>query len=273
MAATATHHHHHHIHDPFSPHHTAHYSPAETTALLELLAVDNLIDSHAPHPAAETTLLNDLLAVDLEFNRVDIRDHSNVATAPALKDEKDLFLDLLKTDQEVDGAKGCSSSSSSSSHDAGGGQHYATSRALHDPYGKKEYSVIEQFTGIYYAGAAAAAAGNNNEEQQLRDNVVMMHLLAMDESVDHSKRYQKLIESNDYAIIGELYEVDVEVSGAKRRALLVEDLQGLLDVDHLVDGVVKKEKVGDSSDSDGGKRSIFSVKEKYTAKVANSFSA
>lgn len=186
-----------------------------------------------------------------------------MGTALALKDEKDLFLDLLKTDMEVDGAKGCGSSSES-------GQHYATSRALHDPYGKKEYSTIEQFTGIYHAASASTA---KEEQQQLRDNVVMMHLLAMDESVDDSKRYHKLMESDDTAIIGELYMVDLEVGGAKRRALLVEDLQGLLDVDHLVDGVVKnKEKVGAGhGGGDEGKRSIFSVKEKYTAKVANQF--
>ena len=101
----------------------------------------------------------------------------------------------------------------------------------------------------------------------------MMNLLAMDESVDNSKRYSKLIVSDEYTIIGELYNVDNEISGVKRRALLVEDLQCLLDVDHLVDGVVttttkKVDHNNNNSGRSGGKRSIFSVKEKYKAKVA-----
>lgn len=248
-----------HLHDPFAPKHTTHYSPAETSALLELLAVDHIIDARTTASSPDNVLLNELLAVDLEFARVDAREHTNVATAPSMKDEKDLFLDLLKTDQEVDGAKGSMASQSPDTH-------YATSRALHDPYVKKEYTAIEQFTGVY----AAAANNGSSGEHELRDNVVMMHLLAMDESVDDSKRYQELIASDDYAIIGELYEVDREVSGAKRKALLVEDLQGLLDVDHLVDGKKKQHDhgCGTSSGGGGGKRSIFSVKEKYTAKVA-----
>eukprot|EP00581_Thalassiosira_minuscula_P011227 CAMPEP_0183722992 /NCGR_PEP_ID=MMETSP0737-20130205/14761_1 /TAXON_ID=385413 /ORGANISM="Thalassiosira miniscula, Strain CCMP1093" /LENGTH=237 /DNA_ID=CAMNT_0025953241 /DNA_START=1 /DNA_END=714 /DNA_ORIENTATION=+ len=233
------------LHDPFSPR-RVHYSPDETIALLELLATDHLVDSRASAPA-ETSLLNDLLAVDLEFDRADIRQHKNVATAPALKDEKDLFLDLLRTDMAVDGARGSTSSEE---------QHYATSSALHDPYVKEEHAMIRSFIGLY--------AGS--EEQQLRDNAVMMHLLAVDENVDDSKRFHKLVGSKESAIVAELYDVDREVSGAKRRALLVEDLQGLLDVDRLVDGVKQPEQVS------GGKRSIFTAKEKYTAKIANAFS-
>ncbi|KAL7534938.1 hypothetical protein ACHAXR_006163 [Thalassiosira sp. AJA248-18] len=253
------------IHDPFSPHNTTHYSPNETAALLDLLAVDILIDSRSP-PPIEHTLLNELLAVDLEFSRAtDTRSHRNIATAPELKEDKDVFLDLLKTDLEVDGANGkmtSPSGCSSSDND----QHYASSKALHDPYVKKEYTTIE-------ASFAPGMLYNNKKEDDqivLRDNATMMHLLAMDESVDDSKRYQKLIASDDYAIIGELYDVDREVSGAKRRALLVEDLQGLLDVDHLVDGVTKADGGAGAGEGGGGKRSIFSVKEKYTAKVASS---
>mmetsp|Transcript_43400 Transcript_43400/g.77989 ORF Transcript_43400/g.77989 Transcript_43400/m.77989 type:complete len:261 (-) Transcript_43400:307-1089(-) len=257
--ATATHH---LLHDPFSPHHT-HYSPSETTALLDLLATDHLVDSHAP-PPAETDLLNDLLAVDLEFTRVDVRDHKNVATALALKDEKDLFLSLLEMDQAVDGANNKTSSDD---------QHYATSRALHDPYVKEQQNMVIQFAGVYAASVGEGGSGGS-DEQKLRDDVVMMHLLAIDESVDDSKRYNKLIQSDEYAIIEDLYMVDREVSGAKNRALLVEDLQGLLDVDHLVDGVKKADvKEANESKSDGGKRSIFSVKEKYSAKLSNTFSS
>ena len=258
----------HHLHDPFSPHHTTHFSPTETSSLLDLLAVDNLIDSTRGVVLPDTKLLNDLLAVDLEFDRADFRGHKNVATAPELKDEKDLLLDLLGTDMEVDGAKGMGSAVYTCA-EGGEEQHHATTKALYDPYARKGHNAIEEFTGMY------GHAANGGEDRQLRDNVVMMHLLATDEQFDDTKRYQKLIESDDYAIIAELFDVDKDVSGAKRRALLVEDLQGLLDVDHLVDGTKMAEVVdgGGSGSGGGGKRSIFSVKEKYKAKVAVESSA
>ena len=133
--------------------------------------------------------------------------------------------------------------------------------------------MVDQFAGVYAASVGAGGSGGS-DEQKLRDDVVMMHLLAIDESVDDSKRYNKLIQSDEYAIIEDLYMVDREVSGAKNRALLVEDLQGLLDVDHLVDGVQKAGvKKADENKSDGGKRSIFSMKEKYSAKLSNTFSS
>ena len=183
-----------------------------------------------------------------------------MATAPALRDERDLFLDLLGTDQEVDGARGWTSPST-------------PSRALHDPHAEKRYAGMDRFTGVN----GVYAVGEGSKDQQLRDSVVMMHLLAVDESVDDSKRYNKLIQSDDCAIIWDLFEVDREVGGAKRRALILEDLQGLLDVDHLVDGV-KSKRVGGSRNggndaNNGAKRSIFSMKEKYSAKVANKYSA
>ncbi|KAL9187168.1 hypothetical protein ACHAXT_010888 [Thalassiosira profunda] len=239
------------LHDPFSRHAT-HYAPGrEASAFLELLAVDRLIDCKAG-PSEETALLNELRAVDLEFARADIRHHHNVATAPELQEEKGAFLDLLKTDMEVDTAAGRSSSDD---------VHYATTRALHDPYTKKEHGAIEEFGGMY-------ASTVDGGERELRDNVVLMHLLAVDESIDDTRRYTELVASDDYALIAELSDVDREVSGAKRRALLVEDLQGLLDVDHLVDGV-KKAEASSAAPVGGGKRSIFSAKEKYTAKVAS----
>ena len=68
------------FYDPWAAKQTQH-SPDETAALLDLLAVDNLIDSKAPL-ATEHNLLNDLLAVDLEFSRADNRIHNNVITAP-----------------------------------------------------------------------------------------------------------------------------------------------------------------------------------------------
>ena len=246
------------MHDPFSPK-TVHYSPTETYALLDLLSVDILIDSKAP-PPVETSLLNDLLSVDLEFARADVRTHHNVATAPELSADKALFLDLLKVDQQVDNAHG--------RNNEGGEQHCATSKALHDPYQKTEYTSISAESGMYTSTIAASARDSRSETNQLRDNTIMMHLLAMDESVDDSKRYHKLIESNESDIIGELYMLDKQVSGAKRKVTLVQDLQGLLDVDHLVDGVKKGGATAGSGSSGGGeKRSIFSVKEKYTAKL------
>jgi len=182
-----------------------------------------------------------------------------VDTAPEMNDEKLLLLDLLKNDFYVDGLK----------HQRYAADH--TNMTFHDPYVKREYtSIIDHYShGMYYHDGDSS---RRNEQQLLRDNVVMMNLLAMDESVDNSKRYSKLIVSDEYTIIGELYNVDNEISGVKRRALLVEDLQCLLNVDHLVDGVTttttKKVDHNNNGGRSGGKRSIFSVKEKYKAKVA-----
>ena len=119
--------------------------------------------------------------------------------------------------------------------------HHAINGMLIDPYVKREYTSIDLSHGMYNLAAAAVNVTNNNTEQQLlRDNVVMMHLLSVDDSVDNSKKYQRLIVSDEYAIIGELYEVDNLVNGPQRRATLVQDLQGLLDIDHLVDLGVRK---------------------------------
>ena len=178
----------------------------------------------------------DLLAVDAEFAAANARDHESVATAPALRGEKDLLLDLLRTDQQVDGAKE--------------GRRRAASGTLHDPYVKEVYTAVEQ-SGGWSPG----------------DDPVMMQLLAVDESVGDGRRRRQLVQSEASAIIGDLHEVDREVGAARRRALLVEDLQALLDVDHLVDGVTKAEAEAER----GGKRSIFSVKEKYTAKVSSKY--
>lgn len=252
-----------HLHDPFSPQATSHYAtPAEATALLDLLAVDLLIDSKSPAQSLETSLLNDLLAVDIQFDRAESRATSNVITAPSLAEDKKLLLDLLMVDQQVDGARGRTTS---------GEEHYSTTLALHDPYGKKVYTSIDIVdTSMMMHINGAPGTSKDKEQQVLRDNATMMHLLAMDESIDNTKRYTKLIESDVYTIIGDLYDVDVKVSGAKERKTNVEDLQCLLDVDHLVDGRGNtNNKVGnDNNNEGGGKRSIFSVKEKYTAKIA-----
>lgn len=250
------------LHDPFQPK-VSHHPPSELAALLDLLAVDNLIDASAP-PAAETNLINDLLAVDLEFDRADARAHRAVATAPELKEDKNLFLDLLRVDREVDAAKGATSSADAQRPRGG---------AMHDPYARVERRAVERFHGVYGHDNPAITKGKKEEHELLRDNATMMHLLAVDESVDNTKRYQSLVASDGYAIIGELYEVDKEVSGAQTRVHLVEDLQCLLDVDHLVDGVKQlTDDVADQATGGAeGKRSIFSVKEKYTAKVANKY--
>ena len=250
------------LHDPFSVHNTYHHTSGddeeEATLLLDLLAIDQLIDTRTGISSPETLLLNDLLSTDIEIERANNYHHTAVETAPEMNDEKLLLLDLLKNDFYVDGLK----------HQRYAADH--TNMTFHDPYVKREYtSIIDHSHGMYYHNGGNS---RRNEQQQLRDNVVMMNLLAMDESVDNSKRYSKLIVSDEYTIIGELYQVDNEISGVKRRALLVEDLQCLLDVDHLVDGVVTTTKKVDHNNNNGGhsggKRSIFSVKEKYKAKVA-----
>jgi len=250
-AATA-----HILHDPWSRRHT-HFSAAETSSLLELLTTDYLVDSHAKE-TKEAALLQDLWSVDLECHRASIRDHTNLATALDLKDQKDIFLDLLAVDQEVDNAKHSSERSPN--------QHFSSTKALHDPYVAKEKAFIPKFVGIY-APCNDGAKGSSPEEL-LRDNATMMELLAVDESVDDHKRFEKLIKSSEYAIIEELYDVDVEVGAAKRRVLLIEDLQALLHVDNLVDGKTKIQSNKHDNGHRSGKRSIFSHKEKYHAKVA-----
>ena len=288
------------LHDPFSLHNTYHHTSGddeeEATLLLDLLAIDQLIDTRTGISSPDTLLLNDLLSTDIEIERANNYHHTAMETAPEMNDEKLLLLDLLKNDFYIDGLK----------H-----QQYAvdhTNMTFHDPYVKREYtSIIDHSHGMYYHNNGGNSRRNEQQQlrdnvvmmnllamdesvdnskrysklivsdeylhqQLLRDNVVMMNLLAMDESVDNSKRYSKLIVSDEYTIIGELYQVDNEISGVKRRALLVEDLQCLLDVDHLVDGVVTTTKKVDHNNNNGGhsggKRSIFSVKEKYKAKVA-----
>lgn len=244
------------LYDPWSRRHT-HFSAAETSSLLELLTTDYLVDSHAKE-TKEAALLQDLWSVDLEFHRASVRNHTNVATALELKEQKDIFLDLLAVDQEVDHAK---HSSERSPH-----QHFSSTKALHDPYVAKEKSFIQQFVGIY-APCNDGAKGSSPEEL-LRDNATMMELLAVDESVDDHTRFEELMKSSEYAIIEELYDVDVEVGAAKRRVLLIEDLQALLDVDNLVDRKTTMQSNGNANGHRTGKRSIFSHKEKYHAKVS-----
>jgi len=202
------------LYDPFS-HHNPDIKDDEATLLLDLLALDQQVDITSGRSSPTTTLLNDLLAIDIEFAKADNRQHMN--------EENDTFLDLLRIDLLVDGV-------------SLGKDHAISSKLLYDPYiMQNTHSSIDLSHGMY----AAAISTNDDGEQQLRDNVVMMHLLAIDESIDGSKRYQKLIASDDYVTIGELYKVDNEINGPQRRALLVEDLQGLLDVDHLVDLGIK----------------------------------
>lgn len=224
------------LHDPFSAHCTSHVDEAQSIdGILELLAIDQLIDNTSGVSSPDTVLLNELLSVDLEFNHANTYHHSAVSTAPELKDEKDVFLDLLRTDVSVDGV----------THNVEG-HHAIKGAALIDPYVKREYTSIDLSHGMYNLAAAAnVVVKNNNTEQQLRDNVVMMHLLSVDDSVDNSKKYQELIVSEEYAIIGELFTVDNVVNGPQRRATLVQDLQGLLDIDHLVDLGVRKDDLHD----------------------------
>ena len=214
------------FYDPWAPKQNQH-SPEETAAILDLLAVDNLVDSRAPLPE-EHCLLNDLLAVDLEFSRADDRNNTSVITAPQLKEQRDVFLDLLAVDQEVDMARGNSAASSSLD------QHYSSTTDLCDPYAPKSHVIIHPFTGVY--ASSNDGVGKASEEQQLRENAILVHLLYVDESIDNSKRWNKFVESDSCAILGDLYEVDKEVSGAQRRETVAEDLQALWDVDCLMNG-------------------------------------
>ncbi len=218
------------FYDPYAPK-QAQYSPSETAALLDLLAVDNLIDSKSPLPTEEHELhlLNDLLAVDLEFSRANFQNHSNVITASELTELRDVFLDLLATDQEVDHAAARRASAVEQQYQ----QHHSSTTAMVDPYAPKAHSLIHPFTGVY--AADNDGVGGASEEQQLRDNAILMYLLAVDESVDQSKRWNKFVESDSYEILEDLYLIDKEISGAKSRETLVEDLQSLLDVDYEVD--------------------------------------
>lgn len=218
------------FYDPYAPK-QAQYSPSETAALLDLLAVDNLIDSKSPLLAEEHEihLLNDLLAVDLEFSRAKFQNHSNVITASELTELRDVFLDLLAVDQEVDHAASRRASAVEQQYQ----QHHSSTTALCDPYAPKAHSLIHPFTGVY--AADNDGVGGASEEQQLRDNAILMYLLAVDESVDQSKRWNKFVESDSYEILEDLYLIDKEISGAKTRETLVEDLQCLLDVDYEVD--------------------------------------
>ena len=102
---------------------------------------------------------------------------------------------------------------------------------LHDSYATRRvvHSTMDQ----------RIAHNNNNHLHNKDDNVIMMHLLAMDEYVDGRKQIHKFIQSEDNVIIGEMYMVDCEVSGAKRKSLLVDDLQCLLDVDRFMDGYLR----------------------------------
>lgn len=211
------------LYDPFSPNHNSnhhhHYflsSPQTSSShsslssdhaivvILDLLAVDHIIDSYAPMKRDES-LWNELLAVDLECGRAHVRDYTNIATAPALTKEKEILLDLLHTDQEMDNNLADQPS---------------MRMELSDPYARTVHSTMKRID-------------DNNQDKE--DDVIMMHLLAMDGFIDGSKRNHKFIESKDYTMIGEMYMVDCEVGGAKRRALFVEDLQCLLDVDHFID--------------------------------------
>ena len=216
------------FYDPWAPKQTQH-SPEETAALLDLLAVDNLIDSKAPL-AKEHCLLNDLLAVDLEFSRADNRLHNNVITAPELKEQRDVFLDLLAVDQEVDHARRVAVTTSLDQQ-----QHYSSTKDLCDPYVSRPRAIIHPFTGVY-ATDNDRLGKKASEEQRLRDNAILVHLLFVDESVDNSKRWNKFVGSDSHAILEDLHEVDKQVNGAKRRETLVEDLQALWDVDCLMDG-------------------------------------
>lgn len=214
------------LYDPFSHHHNYYLSLPQISSsssggdanlMLDLLAVDHLIDSYTPLKREES-LWNELLAVDLECGRAHVRRYTNIATAPALRGEKEMILDLLRTDREVDNVTGRVTHGKKSSSN--------TSMELIDSYARRVHSTMERI------------ADNNKLHKD--DDVIMMHLLAMDEYVDGSKRSTKFIESTDCVMIGEMYMLDCEISGAKRRTLLVEDLQCLLDVDRFIDGCAKK---------------------------------
>ena len=224
----ATRHHHHHLHDPFTCDHRGRFltpsssstDPSSHLLLLDLLAVDDLVcclrAARQVPPPCERVLLDELLAVDLEFALADVRLRGDVCTAPCLGDEREILLDLLYTDMEVD---------RSPPPAAGGG-----TVALHDAYAR---------------GTGTCRHARN--DRHCDDDEVMMHLLAVDEEVDCGKRHGEDAASDEYAIISSLHDVDREVGGAKARALVVEDLGCLLEVDRMMDGLRDLRSVEKSS--------------------------
>ena len=108
MAATC--HHHHHLHDPFTCNHRGRFltllpsstDPSSHLLLLNLLAVNDIVCCSRPArqvpPPYKRVLLDELLAVDLEFVLADVRLRGDVCMAPCLRDEREIFLDLLYTD-------------------------------------------------------------------------------------------------------------------------------------------------------------------------------
>lgn len=249
MGATTT------LHDPWSPHH-AHFSPHETASLLALLETDYFIDSHAKQ-TKELALLRDLLTVDTLFER-----HENSVDRVNSPHLKKVIFDLITVDQEVDGAK-----IKSGNHAIIPKKHTAAAaiqQQLNDPYAPNYTAAafLQEYMGIY-----STPPNSVSPELQLRSNTTMMELLAVDESVDDTKRYHKLVHSSEYGMIEELHEVDVTVGEAKSRVSILDDFKELLAVDCFVDG--KKFKSNNAQNNNignnGGKRSIFSVKEKYHA--------
>eukprot|EP00956_Cyclotella_meneghiniana_P039361 scaffold170380_cov82-Cyclotella_meneghiniana.AAC.1 len=137
---------------------------------------------------------------------------------------------------------------------------------LHDPYAPNYTAMasLQEYMGIFYS---TPATNSISPELQLRSNTTMMELLAVDESVDDTKRYHKLVHSSEYGLIEELHEVDVSVGEAKRRVSILDDFKELLAVDCFVDGKKsnKSNERVQNNNNGNGKRSIFSVKEKYHA--------
>ena len=110
----ATHHHHHHLHDPFTCDLRGRFlapsssstDPSSYLLLHDLLAVDDLVccfrAARQVPPPYERVLLDELLAVDLEFALSDVQLRGDACAAPCPRDEREIFLDLLYTDMEVD---------------------------------------------------------------------------------------------------------------------------------------------------------------------------
>ncbi|KAL7534932.1 hypothetical protein ACHAWF_005000 [Thalassiosira exigua] len=278
--------------DPFArpPSHLAH-PPEELAPILALLAVDRLVDSRAP-PPVDLVLVGELAAVDRTVDRAQAiakaaakanddetfaehatrpkTNHTNAfdgeiarAEAKGGGDEGSILMELVEIDRVVDAARaGGKGTQLPRGPDADQG---TDATALCDPYARKRPSELAELAGGVFAPPNPSKS-RVDEERRLRDDAAMMELLACDESIDGSKRLEKLLASDEWAILEELHEVDREVGGAKARAATEEEVRDLWEVDRLVDGRGRAEAA--SGKAGGGKRSIFSVKEKYAARVA-----
>ncbi|KAL3807874.1 hypothetical protein ACHAXA_007232 [Cyclostephanos tholiformis] len=236
MTTTTTTMGHHRLHDPFATDHDPcrHLAPSSSDPtsyhlLLDLLAIDDLVDDDGrisrggvPHPRRtyEEALLASLLDVDDEFGNVDNdarrrRDRDDVGPMGA-------FVDMLRTDVAMDRGRGYAATTT-------------TTTSFHDPYRRRAGGWERRRRHLPNA---------IDRNHRIDANDVMLHLLAVDEEVDGGKRYNAHASSLECEMIFDMHVVDEEVGGAKARALVMEDLGCLLEIDRMMNGRVLRGRNG-----------------------------